>query len=65
VGLGGHRHRTTGRGATATDEELLDEAEKHIARYKLPKAFVYRRRSGALACGQGRLPLGEGAALAG
>jgi acyl-CoA synthetase (AMP-forming)/AMP-acid ligase II len=29
-------------GAAATDEELLAEAEKHIARYKLPKAFVYR-----------------------
>jgi acyl-CoA synthetase (AMP-forming)/AMP-acid ligase II len=29
-------------GATVSDEELLAEAEKHIARYKLPKAFVYR-----------------------
>lgn len=29
-------------GASATDDELLAEAEKHIARYKLPKAFVYR-----------------------
>jgi acyl-CoA synthetase (AMP-forming)/AMP-acid ligase II len=27
---------------TVTDEELLAEAEKHVARYKLPKAFVYR-----------------------
>ena len=29
-------------GATASDQDLLDEAIKHIARYKLPKAFVYR-----------------------
>ncbi|MCU1496338.1 MAG: fatty-acid--CoA ligase [Acidimicrobiales bacterium] len=29
-------------GATATDDELLAEAERHIARYKLPKAFVHR-----------------------
>lgn len=29
-------------GATATDDELLAEAVTHIARYKLPKAFVYR-----------------------
>ncbi|HAP78471.1 MAG TPA: acyl-CoA synthetase [Acidimicrobiaceae bacterium] len=28
-------------GASATDEDLLHEAEQHIARYKLPKAFVY------------------------
>ena len=28
-------------GATATDADLLHEAERHIARYKLPKAFVY------------------------
>ena len=31
-------------GASATDEELLAEAEQHIARYKLPKAFVYREQ---------------------
>ena len=29
-------------GATITDHELLAEAERHVARYKLPKAFVYR-----------------------
>jgi len=29
-------------GASVTDEELLAEAETHIARYKLPKVFVYR-----------------------
>ena len=29
-------------GASVTDEELLAEAVTHIARYKLPKAFVYR-----------------------
>ena len=28
-------------GVSVTDAELLAEAEKHIARYKLPKAFVY------------------------
>jgi acyl-CoA synthetase (AMP-forming)/AMP-acid ligase II len=29
-------------GASVTDAELLAEAETHIARYKLPKAFIYR-----------------------
>ncbi|CAN5893668.1 acyl-CoA synthetase [soil metagenome] len=29
-------------GATVADDELLAEAETHLARYKLPKAFVYR-----------------------
>jgi acyl-CoA synthetase (AMP-forming)/AMP-acid ligase II len=29
-------------GTSATEAELLAEAEKHIARYKLPKAFVFR-----------------------
>ena len=29
-------------GATASDAELLVEASKHVARYKLPKAFVFR-----------------------
>ncbi|MCZ4498503.1 MAG: AMP-dependent synthetase and ligase [Marmoricola sp.] len=29
-------------GSTATDEELLAEAAKHVARYKLPKAVVRR-----------------------
>ena len=29
-------------GATVTDDELLAEAVTHVARYKLPKAFVYR-----------------------
>jgi len=28
-------------GHTVTDDELRTEAERHIARYKLPKAFVY------------------------
>ena len=28
-------------GVTVTEAELLHEAEKHIARYKLPKAFVF------------------------
>jgi fatty-acyl-CoA synthase len=29
-------------GATAAEGELLAEAAKHLARYKLPKAFVFR-----------------------
>ena len=29
-------------GTSANDADLLEEAERHIARYKLPKAFVYR-----------------------
>jgi len=29
-------------GATATEAELLAEAQRHVARYKLPKAFVFR-----------------------
>jgi fatty-acyl-CoA synthase len=28
-------------GANATDQDLLDEAATHIARYKLPKQFLY------------------------
>jgi fatty-acyl-CoA synthase len=31
-------------GASAREQDLLAEAEKHIARYKLPKAFVFRER---------------------
>jgi acyl-CoA synthetase (AMP-forming)/AMP-acid ligase II len=29
-------------GTRATEKELLEEAARHIARYKLPKAFVFR-----------------------
>jgi fatty-acyl-CoA synthase len=29
-------------GARAGEAELLEEAARHIARYKLPKAFVFR-----------------------
>jgi fatty-acyl-CoA synthase len=29
-------------GAQAREEDLLAEAQKHVARYKLPKAFVFR-----------------------
>ncbi len=29
-------------GATITDEELLEEIGRSLARYKLPKAFIYR-----------------------
>jgi len=29
-------------GATATEDDLLAEAAAHVARYKLPKAFVFR-----------------------
>jgi fatty-acyl-CoA synthase len=28
-------------GHTATEDDLRSEAEKHVARYKLPKAFVF------------------------
>ena len=31
-------------GATVTEAELRAEAERHIARYKLPKAFVFRQQ---------------------
>ncbi len=31
-------------GATVSEEELSAEAERHVARYKLPKAFVFRDR---------------------
>jgi acyl-CoA synthetase (AMP-forming)/AMP-acid ligase II len=31
-------------GSTATPDELLAECEKHVARYKLPKEFVFRDR---------------------
>jgi fatty-acyl-CoA synthase len=29
-------------GESATESQLLDECAKHIARYKLPKAFIFR-----------------------
>ena len=29
-------------GATATADDLTAEAAKHLARYKLPKAYVFR-----------------------
>ncbi len=29
-------------GSTVDEDQLLEEAAKHIARYKLPKAFVFR-----------------------
>ena len=29
-------------GATASERDLLEEAGRHIARYKLPKVFVFR-----------------------
>lgn len=31
-------------GAAVTEESLLEECSRHLARYKLPKAFVYRDR---------------------
>jgi fatty-acyl-CoA synthase len=31
-------------GAAASDADLLAEAAKHLARFKLPKAFVFRDR---------------------
>ena len=44
VGPGGRRHRAAARGRRAGPEiraRLLDECAKHIARYKLPKQFVF------------------------
>ena len=29
-------------GTTTSESDLLAEASKHVARYKLPKAFVFR-----------------------
>ena len=29
-------------GVSASETELLDECAKHVARYKLPKAFLFR-----------------------
>ena len=46
-------------GYDVDEASLLAEAERHIARYKLPKAFVFVARDRALALGQGRLPLGQ------
>ena len=48
-------------GATATDEELVEAAGRHIARYKIPKADHPHPEGRALARRQGRLPLGQGA----
>jgi len=31
-------------GAGTSADELIEEAKKHIARYKLPKAIVFRER---------------------
>ena len=42
MGAGGHRRRAAARGATATEDDLLAEAATHVARYKLPKAFIFR-----------------------
>ena len=46
------------RRRASTEASLLTEAERHIARYKLPEGVRVRRRDRALAVGQGRLPLG-------
>ena len=42
------------------DADLREEAARHIARYKLPKAIVRVDAGPAGAVGQGRLPLGPG-----
>ena len=42
LGPGGSGHRAGRRRAQVTSaEELLDEAGKHVARFKLPKAFAF------------------------
>ena len=62
LGPGGRRARAAPRRARrATEDELLEEAGKHIARYKLPKAFVFVDEIVRTPERQGRLPLGQGA----
>ncbi len=43
----------------ADEAALLAEAERHIARYKLPKAFVFVDEIVRSPSRQGRLPLGQ------
>ena len=45
--------------SSSTSTSVREDAARRIARYKLPKAIVVRRRDRALAVGQGRLPLGD------
>ncbi len=44
--------------ASADAAELIAHAGKSLARYKLPKAIVFRARHRAQPVGQGRLPVG-------
>ena len=46
-------------GYEVDDDALRLEAERHIARYKLPKSIVYVDEVHALAERQGRLPVGQ------
>ena len=46
-------------GAVATEADLASEASRHVARYKLPKAWVFVDGHPPVAGRQGRLPLGE------
>ncbi len=47
-------------GVEASDDDLLEEAARHVARYKLPKHVVRVEPGAPGAVGQGRLPLGPG-----
>ena len=47
------------RRSAPADDELRETAAKHLARYKLPKAFVFVDADRARAERQARLPLGE------
>ena len=46
-----------------TDDDLVEEARKHIASYKLPKAIVRASGDSEVPGRQGRLPLGEGCGI--
>ena len=49
---------TSAPARSPTPDELVAEAARHLARYKLPKSFVFVDAGRALAGRQGRLPLG-------
>ena len=60
LGRAGHRRRRAAPGTQASDDELRATAAEHLARYKLPKAFVFVDADRALGERQARLSLGEG-----
>ena len=56
---GRRRSCACARGRRRHRRSTCAEAERHVARYKLPKAFVFVDRDRALPARQGRLPLGQ------